>query len=353
MQKISFSNSRTLSSRQFPYTIRAIAQNLYVPWAIAISSEGNLYFTERSGSIRVIEYGTLRSEPLITLPPPFISTGEGGLMGIALDPNFAQNHYLYVMHSYTQNNQIYNRVIRLLEISNRASIDRIILDQIPGGRIHNGGRTKIGPDQKLYVTTGDAGNAMLAQDLQSTAGKILRIALDGSIPIDNPFPFSPVYSLGHRNPQGLTWNFQNTLYACEHGPSAHDEINIIYPGANYGWPLVQGDEIAPNVIVQKPLIHSGQNTWAPSGLVFIKHGPWQGKLLVACLRGEQLLALLLNPDGTLVTRMEVWLKNEYGRLREIVESPDGSLYLTTSNRDGRGTPNIADDQILQLIPRSV
>ncbi|MBP3911262.1 MAG: PQQ-dependent sugar dehydrogenase, partial [Niameybacter sp.] len=215
MKKISFSNSRTLSSRQFPYAIRAIAQNLYVPWAIAISSEGNLYFTERSGSIRVIEYGALRSEPLITLPPPFISTGEGGLMGIALDPNFTQNHYLYVMHSYTQNNQIYNRVIRLLEISNRASIDRIILDQIPGGRIHNGGRIKIGPDQKLYVTTGDAGNAMLAQDLQSTAGKILRIALDGSIPIDNPFPSSPVYSLGHRNPQGLTWNFQNTLYACE------------------------------------------------------------------------------------------------------------------------------------------
>ncbi|MBU3810458.1 MAG: PQQ-dependent sugar dehydrogenase [Candidatus Niameybacter stercoravium] len=353
MKKISFSNSRTLSYRQFPYDIRPIAQNLYVPWAIDISSEGNLYFTERSGSIRVIEYGALRSEPLITLPPPFISTGEGGLMGIALDPNFTQNHYLYVMHSYTQNNQIYNRVMRLLEISNRASIDRIILDQIPGGRIHNGGRIKIGPDQKLYVTTGDAGNPMLAQDIQSTAGKILRIALDGSIPIDNPFPSSPVYSLGHRNPQGLTWNFQNTLYACEHGPSAHDEINIIYPGANYGWPLVQGDETAPNVIVQRPLIHSGQNTWAPSGLVFIKHGPWQGNLLVACLRGEQLLALLLNPDGTLVTRMEVRLKNEYGRLREIIEGPDGSLYLTTNNRDGRGTTNIADDQILQLIPRLV
>ena len=142
MKKISFSNLRTLSSRQFPYAIRAIAQNLYVPWAIAISSEGNLYFTERSGSIRVIEYGALRSEPLITLPPPFISTGEGGLMGITLDPNFAQNHYLYVMHSYTQNNQIYIRVIRLIEISNRASIDRIILDQIPGGRIHNGVRIK-------------------------------------------------------------------------------------------------------------------------------------------------------------------------------------------------------------------
>ena len=132
MKKISFSNLRTLSSRQFPYAIRAIAQNLYVPWAIDFSCEGNLYFTERSGSIRVIENGALRSEPLITLPPPFISTGEGGLMGITLDPNFAQNHYLYVMHSYTQNNQIYNRVIRLIEISNRASIDRIILYHIPG-----------------------------------------------------------------------------------------------------------------------------------------------------------------------------------------------------------------------------
>jgi len=156
-------------------------------------------------------------------------------MGIALDPNYSQNHYMYVMHSYAEGNRIYNRVVRLVENNNRASLDRVLLDKIPGGRIHNGGRIKIGPDQKLYITTGDAGNSALAQDYTSTAGKILRIELDGSIPKDNPISNSPVYSLGHRNPQGLAWNSRNVLYASEHGQSAHDEINIIKPGANYGY----------------------------------------------------------------------------------------------------------------------
>ncbi|BCZ45969.1 hypothetical protein psyc5s11_20360 [Clostridium gelidum] len=241
------------------------------------------------------------------------------MLGIVLDLNYLQNHYIYVIHSYGETNKIYNRVVRLLENNNSATIDKILLDKIPGGRIHNGGRIKIGPDKKLYITTGDAGNSALAQDPTSIAGKILRIELDGRIPEDNPIINSPVYSLGHRNPQGLAWNSQNVLYESEHGQSAHDKINIIKPGNNYGWPLVQGNEDSTEMIVRKPLIHSGKDTWAPSGITFVNQGPWQGKLLVATLRGQQLLAMELNGKGTVVNNLQGWLKNEYGRLREVVE----------------------------------
>ncbi|MCC3865212.1 PQQ-dependent sugar dehydrogenase [Terrisporobacter petrolearius] len=342
---------KAIKSRQLPYNIEVIAENLNIPWAMDISDSGNIYFTERTGSIRVIEKGTLNPEPLITFTAPFISQGEGGLMGIALDPDFLQNHYFYVMHSYTENNKLYNRVVRLIENNNKAYIDKIHLDKIPGGQIHNGGRIKVGPDKKLYITTGDAGNSSLAQDLSSTAGKILRIELDGSIPKDNPFVNSPIYSFGHRNPQGLAWNSKNILYSSEHGQSAHDEINLIHPGANYGWPLVQGDEDSTEVMVQKPLIHSGEDTWAPSGITFVNQGPWQDKLLVAALRGQQLLSIFLNEDGSVVESVESWFKNEYGRLREVVQGKDGSIYITTSNRDGRGNPDMSDDRIIRLVQK--
>ncbi len=339
-----------VTSRQFPYQIEVVAEDLVIPWAIAIDDKDKLYFTERPGRIRVIEEGRLRQQPLITFGAPFVNPGEGGLMGIALDPDFPQNRYMYVMHTYAEGNQIYNRVVRLLEQDNTASIDRILIDRIPGGQIHNGGRIKIGPDQKLYITTGDAGVPTLAQDPSSTAGKILRIALDGSIPGDNPIANSPVYSLGHRNPQGLAWGWQNILYASEHGPRAYDEINIIESGTNYGWPLVQSDEDTDEADVQQPLVHSQEETWAPSGIAFIDQGPWMGKLLVANLRGEQLLAISLNEEGTEVEQIESWLKNEYGRLREVIQATDGSIYLTTSNRDGRGNPDRTDDKIIRLTP---
>lgn len=334
--------------RQLEYKIEVIAEKLYVPWAIAISDEGNIYFTERYGAIRVIKNGKLQQEPLIIFSSPFISQGEGGLMGIALDPHYSKNHYLYVMQSYIETKRIYNRVIRLIEDNNSISIDKVILDKIPGGQIHNGGRIKIGSDQKLYITTGDAGVANLAQDLMSLAGKILRIELDGSIPKDNPIVNSPIFSFGHRNPEGIAWNSENVLYESEHGSIAHDEINIINSGVNYGWPLVQGDEESTAVVTQRPLIHSGEITWAPSGITFVNQGPWQGKLLVTNLRGQQLLAISLNENGTQVTKVEAFFKNEYGRLREVVQANDGAIYIATSNRDGRGNPDIADDKIIKL-----
>lgn len=351
--KEDITNIKTKSTtfRRLPYNIEVIAENLNVPWAIAIGDEGKLYFTERSGTVRVIENGKLRQQPLITFSSPFISEVEGGAMGIVLDPNHSQNNYIYVMHSYEEGNKKYNRVVRLVENHNRASIDKVLIDKIPGGRVHNGGRIKIGPDKRLYIATGDAGNAALAQDFTSTAGKILRIELDGSIPKGNPIINSPIYSLGHRNPQGLAWSPENILYASEHGPTAYDEINIIESGANYGWPLVQGSEDTKQINVKKPIVHSGEDTWAPSGIAFITKGPLEGKLLVANLRGRQMLSVSLNKDGTTVTNVEAWLKNNYGRLREVIQGADGSIYISTSNKDGRGNPDINDDKIIRLTPK--
>lgn len=333
----------------FPYDIDIIATNLDIPWALDISQDGTLYITERTGSIWIMRDGRFLPEPLITFPYPFISQGEGGLMGIVLDPDFLSNRYIYVMHSYIENGSIYNRVVRLTEQKDKVSLYAVIIDKIPGGRIHNGGRIKIGPDQKLYITTGDSGTGNFAQDITNLAGKILRINLDGGIPEDNPFVNSPVYSFGHRNPEGLAWDLSNVLYASEHGQNAHDEINIIRAGGNYGWPIVQGEEVTDQLITVKPLIQSGDITWAPSGITFINQGPWLRRLLVSCLRGEQLLSFTLDEQGNEVINLEFWLKNSFGRLREAVQAVDGSIYLTTSNMDGRGTPKLNDDKIIRLI----
>ncbi len=336
----------------FPYQVEIVADNLYIPWAIDISRDGRLYFTERSGNLRVIENGILNPEPVYTFGYPFTSIGEGGLMGLALDREFLSNGFVYLMYTFEENGTVYNRVVRMHIEDNTASEEVILLDRIPGGSIHNGGRIKIGPDGYLYITTGDAGMRGLAQDVNSLAGKILRIETDGSIPPDNPFPGSPVYSLGLRNPQGLAWNERKVLYASDHGETARDEINIIQPGGNYGWPVVIGDVGMPEYSFLRPLIQSGDETWAPAGVAFVTGGPWMGRLLVSALRGMELLAITLNEEGTEAVNLERLLQGQYGRLREAYQAADGSLYLTTSNLDGRGQPNPGDDKILRLVPRS-
>jgi glucose/arabinose dehydrogenase len=340
------------TGRALPYEIEVIAENLKTPWAIAIDEDENIYFTERTGLLNVIEKGEEQPKMLMKFESPFITVGEGGLLGLALDPGFSTNRFLYVYYTYEDNQQIFNRVVRLIKDNNQVSFDRVILDKIPGGNIHNGGRLKIGPDKKLYITVGDTGKSNLAQDLNSLAGKILRIELDGSIPTDNPFANSPIYSYGHRNPQGISWDSKNRLFEAEHGQSAHDEINLIQKGANYGWPIVQGDQTNVGAVkMVQPIIHSGEETWAPSGLATINQGPWSGKLVAGNLAGQQLLVLSLNGNGTSVTKKEVWLKNQYGRIREVIQAKDGSIYFTTSNMDGRGTPNENDDKIIRLVPK--
>lgn len=331
------------------FQVETVAEDLEVPWAIAFSPDGRIFVTERVGRLRVIEDGVLNPEPVKIFDVGF---GEGGLLGIALDPNFEENHYLYLYYTYNNFLSTFNKVARFTESDNKLSEEKILLDKIPGASYHDGGRIKFGPDGKLYITTGEAGIVANAQDLNSLGGKILRINSNGSIPNDNPFPNSPVYSLGHRNPQGLDWDpVTRKLVASEHGQSAHDEVNVIEPGKNYGWPEVIGDETDPKY--QSPLLHTGTETWAPSGAVFYnsKNIPeWENKYFIATLRGNHLRMLDLELEGNQVLSSKALFAGEFGRLRDASIGPDGNLYLLTSNRDGRGSPAPNDDRILRVMP---
>lgn len=342
--------------------VEVVAAGLAVPWALAFAPDGRILLTERAGRLRVIEQGALRPEPLATLPVAAI--GEGGLMGLALDPAYPANGWLYLMYTYSQDGQVFNRIARFTLADDALQDEVVLIDGIPGARFHNGGRLAFGPDGMLYAGTGDAGAPQLAQRLDSLAGKILRLRPDGSVPADSPFAGSYVYSLGHRNPQGLAWHPDTgVLYASEHGPSGEfglccrDEVNRIVPGGNYGWPYVAGEDVvdaarAGSLALIGPVASSGADTWAPAGLAFYAGGPlaaWQGDLFVGALRGRHLRRLTL--EGALQDRasaQEALYLGEYGRIREVIMGPDGYLYLATSNRDGRGQPAADDDRILRI-----
>ena len=327
--------------------VETVAENLSIPWSIDFAPDGRIFFSERTGTMQVIDDKIQKQ--IIVLD---VGNGEGGMLGIALDPDFKSNHYIYIYYTYNEVLSTKNKLVRFIESNNVLVEDKILLDDIPGASYHDGGRIKFGPDGKLYITTGDAGNPNSSQNLDSVAGKILRINSDGSIPDDNPFLNSPVYSYGHRNPQGIDWNQSGMLIATEHGPSGfqgvgHDEINLIKAGANYGWPHVIGDETMDGMT--SPLLHSGVDTWAPSGASFYYSDQipqWNGKYFVASLRGEHLLVIDFDVDFNITSHNKLFL-GEYGRLRDVVQGPDG-LYVLTSNQDGRGAPSSNDDRILRI-----
>ncbi|MFB5663877.1 PQQ-dependent sugar dehydrogenase [Alteribacillus sp. HJP-4] len=264
-----------------------------------------------------------------------VSRGEGGLLGFVLDPEFTHNQRAYLYHTYNGRDSLANRIIEVRRNEDTWSETAVLLEDIPGAQIHNGGRLKIGPDGKLFATAGDADDPDAAQNRESLAGSILRLNLDGSIPEDNPYEDSYIYSYGHRNPQGLAWNQKDDLYSSEHGSSAYDEINFIEPGNNYGWPENTGDDNKNEMT--PPLIHSGEQTWAPSGSIFDE----QNQYYVTGLRGTQLMRFNLEEED-----MEVVLSGE-GRLRDVMISGD-EMYVITNNRDGRGSPSENDDQLLRL-----
>ena len=347
------------------FEVVTVAENLEVPWEIAFAPDGRIFFTERGGALRVIEDGTLNPNPVSVLDVGgdggllglAIGGGEGGLLGLALDPNFEENNFLYLYYSYSDGLSTFNRVVRYTENNNQLSDENILIDKIPGSAIHDGGRIKFGPDDKLYITTGDASNADSSQDLNSLAGKILRINPDGTIPKDNPFSDSMVYSWGHRNPQGIDWDpVSGKLVSSEHGPSgergfAHDEVNVIEAGKNYGWPIVIGGEHDPEFV--DPILHTGDDTWAPSGVAFYDSEnipEWTDMYFVANLRGTHLRMLDLDVEANQVISNEILFAGEFGRLRNAAMGPDGNLYLLTSNQDGRGSPAENDDRILKIIP---
>ncbi len=321
----------------------SVAKKLEMPWALDFLPDGSIVFTERPGRVRLIDAQEgLLPEPLLTIDE-VAHRGESGLLGVAVHPDFANNHFIYVYYTYQGDENLANRVVRFRQEDRTLLDKKIIIDNIPAASNHNGGRIKFGPDGLLYITTGDASVADLAQDRNSLAGKILRLKDDGTIPLNNPFPDSPVYSFGHRNPQGLAWDAQGRLWATEHGSSATDELNLIEPGNNYGWPIIRGDEEAPGL--ESPVIHSGRETWAPSGLAFL-----DGSLFFAGLRGQSLYQAVIENQTVILSRH---LNKSFGRLRDVVIGPDNLLYLLTSNRDGRGVPTANDDQIIRINPEKL
>lgn len=308
-----------------------IATNFDTPWSIA-PSQGDYYITERGGSLfSVTEEGEI-SEQTLELSSSLYTGGEAGLLGLVLLD--ADEGYLY--YSYESDDGPRNRAVKIERTDQTWSETEVVIDNIPGGRIHNGGRIELGPDEYLYITTGDAGNPDSAQNTESLAGKILRMNVDGSIPESNPFEDSYVYSYGHRNPQGMTWTEDGTMYSTEHGENAHDELNRIEAGKNYGWPVIQGDEEAEGM--ETPFYHTGDDTWAPSGV-----DAYDGKLYIAALRGERLIEF--SPETTETTV----ISNEQGRIRDILFEDDHGLGIT-SNRDGRGNPDEEDDIFFRFTP---
>jgi len=335
------------------YSVQVWVDGLEIPWSLVFLSRERALVTERSGRIRLIENGELRQEPYKEIEA-VEHVGEGGLMGMARHPDYPDEPYIYAMYTYREDGSLYNGVVRYVDTGSTLSFDRMIVEHIPGHRVHNGGRIAFGPDGMLYITTGDIWQAEIAQDKNNLGGKILRLTPEGDIPGDNPFQGSPVFSLGHRNPQGLAWHPETgSLFSSEHGPSGEfglrgkDIINVIVKGENYGWPRVLGAaDIEPYI---DPMIMWPAAT-PPSGMTF-----WNNRLYVATLRSEALVCIAIEheKDAYLATGIDrlfadSQFSGSWGRLRDAVVGPDEALYVLTSNRDGRGSPIPGDDKIYRL-----
>ena len=351
------------------FTAETVVAGLEVPWAIGFSPDGErMFVTERPGRLRVIDVASgavLGTTEIDAVAPP-LPRSERGLMGLAVSPTFDEDAIVYV--SYTI------EVPGFLAVSN--VVDRWqlvgtgfepvdpqpIVDDLPAAFVHDGMPLGFGPDGKLYVSVGDATDSNAAQSLEALNGKYLRFNPDGTIPPDNPFgPESPVFSLGHRNSQGFDWHpeREGVLFATEHGSSApidgrggQDELNRVLPGANYGWPLLRGDETMEGF--SPPVYHTGEDTIAPGGGSFVsslRYPAWTNRFIFAGLADQQLWVAQLDPnDPSRLASIQAGLTGAFGRLRAVADGPDGYIYISTSNRDSRGTPVDGDDRILRLVP---
>nr|WP_219463940.1 PQQ-dependent sugar dehydrogenase [Nonomuraea rhizosphaerae] len=314
-----------------PADPKTVAQDLAVPWGITFLPSGDALVTERDTArlLRVTAAGRTTELTKVAEARP---DGEGGLMGVAVKED---QLFLY----YTAADD--NRVVRYRLSGDTVSDPKVIVQGIPKGGIHNGGRLAFGPDGYLYATTGETGDRQLAQDKDSLGGKILRMTVDGAPAPGNPFG-TLVYSYGHRNVQGLAWDDEGRLYASEFGQNTYDEVNLVKPGANYGWPEVEGkgdDSRFTNPIVTWPTSDA-----SPSGAAYLN-----GSLWVGALRGERLWQIPLSDDGSAGKPVGLF-NGTYGRLRGVAAAPDGTLWVSTSNKDGRGEPRDGDDKILSIRP---
>ena len=322
--------------------VQVLATNLEKPWAIGFGGD-KIFVTEKTGQVRVIDSGALLDEPLVTLRTADVF--GGGLLGIAIHPAFDDNHFIYVYYTYEKDGALWNKILRITELENKLDSAKTIFDNIPGSAYNNGGIMKFGPDGKLYVGTGYISESSHGpQDIQSLEGKILRLNDDGAIPDDNPFSGSPVFSFGHMNTKGLDWDNEGNLFAAEMGPSKNDEINLIQPGRNYGWPEQEcagNEEFVDPINCYDPAIE-------PGGIVFYYGDKieLENPLVLASLRASHLFNLEIDDEEV---KSQISILSGMGRIRDVVVGPDGYLYLITSNTDGKGFPDASDDKLLRIM----
>jgi len=341
------------------YEIMLVADNLYVPWSIVFTDPDRMLVTERNGKLRVIRNGILSEKPLKVFEE-VSSDGEEGLMGLALDPDYRENKFLYISYAYGSSDKMSVKVVRYKDEGDKLSDEKTIIDGLPAERYHAGCRLRFGPDGRLYITTGDAGERKLAQDINTLYGKILRINPDGTIPADNPFPDNPVWSYGHRNPQGIDW-YPGTdiLYSTEHGPSGFDgpgggdEVNIIVKGGNYGWPVVSHRETKEGMI--SPVLEFTPAIAPASGMFYRSDSipQFKNNYFFGCLRGSGIMRVVIDKsDPSKIISNEMMAEVNFGRIRDIAQGPDGAIYFSTSNRDGRGRVREGDDKIYKIIRKN-
>ncbi|MET8855556.1 PQQ-dependent sugar dehydrogenase [Streptomyces sp. NPDC004579] len=321
--------------------LRTVTENLDTPWGLAPLADGGLLVSSRDkGTITRVDEKT-GAKTLLGEVAGVAPAGEGGLLGIALSPDYASDHMIYAYLTTASD----NRIVRMLYDERKPSGEQLgapdtIFKGIPKGVIHNGGRIAFGPDRMLYAGAGETGDRGLAQDKKSLGGKILRMTPEGEPAPGNPFPDSVVYSYGHRNVQGLAWDDKQRLWASEFGQDTWDELNQIKPGDNYGWPVVEG--ISHNSAYHDPIVQWKTDEASPSGIAYA-----EGSIWMAALKGERLWRIPLN--GTEASAApEAFLTGKYGRLRTVVSAGGDKLWLTTSETDGRGTPVKGDDRLLEL-----
>lgn len=336
------------------FVIDTLVTNLVVPWQIVFLTDTTMLFTEREGRLRIYRKGKLLPKPAFIFQNLPLNN-KSGLLGMCIHPDFVKNRFIYLANNYLDGSAMRLKVVRYQFKNDTLSAPKTILENIPANRNHTGCRLVFGPDKKLYISTGDADQPALSQDLKAYNGKILRVNDDGSIPSDNPFvqvdsARKEIWSYGHRNPQGLAFQPKtNFLYSSEHGPTGGDEINRIQKGMNYGWPFVHHLDKREGMI--SPLFQYTPSI-GPAEAMFYNGNQFpslKGKLLVACLRGESVL--VLNPEKDSIMSQQVFLKKQYGRIRSIVTGPDGFIYFSTSQIDpaeGMGGPPF--DMILRLRP---
>lgn len=339
-------------------TLRPLTTGLNTPWELLWGPDNFLWMTERGGRISRIDPATGQLTPLLTIAD-VTQSGESGLLGMAVEPaNGSGNTFVFVVYNYTDAGTLKEKLVRYTYNGSTLTNPQILVNALPAANIHSGSRLLLLPDNTLLMTTGDANNTSLAQSPQSLNGKILRLNFDGTIPVDNPTAGSPVYTLGHRNPQGLVRVSSNgRVYSSEHGANSDDEINLIEAGRNYGWPTVEGFCNTPTEqnFCQVNNVREPLTAWTPTravaGLTYYDHPAipeWRNALLLVSLKDGALTSLRLNSTGTQISQQSDLWAGTYGRLRAICVSPQGRVYLTTSNRDGRGAPAATDDRVFVL-----